>query len=423
MVMLANLIPLFVMVARASYTAGGLRLPRFTYGQATTAVGANLLVSVMMRNDHVVNCMFTMALSLPHWVPLAIRTRAAKVYSYGGIHSACGVAAFFWYIFFAVLVITQFRGEGSDEDALAITTALMLMLFIFLIVLAHPWIRSRLHDVWELSHRFAGWTSIGIVWAQIFIIANAETKRAYPGSHLSHFGTALAKTPASWFLMITLMIIYPWIHLRRRSFEAEQLSSHAIRLKFNYRKVPIGAAVRISDSPLTQTHAFAVIPNPDGSRGYSVIISNAGDWTKKFINDPKRPNKLWMKGLPTLGVVHISSLFKPVVVVATGSGIGPCLSFLQMHRRWPVRIVWSARFPEVTYGTSVVASMLESDKDAIIIDTKKTGTPDLAGIVYASYREIGAEAVVIISNQKVTEKVVYTLETRGVPAFGAIFDS
>lgn len=93
-----------------------------------------------------------------------------------------------------------------------------------------------------------------------------------------------------------------------------------------------------------------------------------------------------MKGLPTLGVVHISLLFKPVVVVATGSGIGPCLSFLQMHRRWPVRIVWSARFPEVTYGTSVVESVLKSDKDAIIIDTKKTGTPDLTGIVYASYK-------------------------------------
>jgi hypothetical protein len=33
------------------------------------------------------------------------------------------------------------------------------------------------------------------------------------------------------------------------------------------------------------------------------------------------------------------------------------------------------------------------------------------------------EAVVVISNQKVTKKVVYGLETRGVPAYGAIFDS
>jgi hypothetical protein len=34
-----------------------------------------------------------------------------------------------------------------------------------------------------------------------------------------------------------------------------------------------------------------------------------------------------------------------------------------------------------------------------------------------------AEAVVVISNQRVTKKVVYGLEARGMPAYGAIFDS
>jgi glutamine phosphoribosylpyrophosphate amidotransferase len=38
-------------------------------------------------------------------------------------------------------------------------------------------------------------------------------------------------------------------------------------------------------------------------------------------------------------------------------------------------------------------------------------------------QESGAEAVFIISNPKVTWKVVYGMETRGIPAYGAIFDS
>lgn len=87
-----------------------------------------------------------------------------------------------------------------------------------------------------------------------------------------------------------------------------------------------------------------------------------------------------MKGLPALGVVHIAHLFKPLVVVATGSRIGPCLSFLQMYPQWPVRIVWSARLPEQTYGFKILDAILKTDRDAVIIDTKKTGKPDLAGL-------------------------------------------
>jgi hypothetical protein len=38
-------------------------------------------------------------------------------------------------------------------------------------------------------------------------------------------------------------------------------------------------------------------------------------------------------------------------------------------------------------------------------------------------QEFQAEAVIVISNEKLTKKVVYGMETRGVPAYGAIWDS
>ena len=38
-------------------------------------------------------------------------------------------------------------------------------------------------------------------------------------------------------------------------------------------------------------------------------------------------------------------------------------------------------------------------------------------------KEFDAEAVGVISNQPLTEKLVYGLNSRGIPAYGAIFDS
>lgn len=81
-----------------------------------------------------------------------------------------------------------------------------------------------------------------------------------------------------------------------------------------------------------------------------------------------------------------SPQFKPFVLVATGSGIAPCLSFLQIYPDWPVRVIWSARTPEVTYGKAIMEMVLHADPHAIIIDTKKTGRPDLPAIIYGMYK-------------------------------------
>lgn len=57
-----------------------------------------------------------------------------------------------------------------------------------------------------------------------------------------------------------------------------------------------------------------------------------------------------------------------------------------MHPSWPVRVVWSARFPEVTYGKGIMEMVLNADPNAIIIDTKKTGRPDMPAIIYGVYK-------------------------------------
>lgn len=88
-----------------------------------------------------------------------------------------------------------------------------------------------------------------------------------------------------------------------------------------------------------------------------------------------------------------------------------------------MRVIWSARTPLKTYGAEVVDAVLRADKHAVIIDTAQVKRPNLPAIGWALAKETEAEALVIISNPKVTRQVVFGLESRGLPAFGAIFDS
>ena len=57
------------------------------------------------------------------------------------------------------------------------------------------------------------------------------------------------------------------------------------------------------------------------------------------------------------------------------------------------------------------------------IDTRQHGRPDLVKLTYRMVKAFNAEAVVVISNQPLTDKVVYGMMSRGIPAFGAIWDS
>jgi hypothetical protein len=53
------------------------------------------------------------------------------------------------------------------------------------------------------------------------------------------------------------------------------------------------------------------------------------------------------------------------------------------------------------------------------IDTRKHGKPDMVKLTYRLVKEYNAEAVCIISNKTLTDKVVYGMVSRGIPAFGA----
>jgi len=169
-----------------------------------------------------------------------------------------------------------------------------------------------------------------------------------------------------------------------------------------------------------------------------MVVSKAGDWTIKNITNP--PEKIWVRGIPTSGALRVVPLFRRVVFIATGSGIGPFAPHI-LEKRTKYKLLWTAPNVRKTFGDKLVDTILEASPDAIVYgmlfyafifenhahrypeDTRRHGKPDMVKLTYRLVREFDAEAVCVISNERLTKKVVYAMMSRGIPAFGAIWDS
>ncbi|MFC0623461.1 hypothetical protein [Kribbella deserti] len=352
---------------------------------APSMVLANFALAVLIRQQYVINLLFRLATSVPtHW-PLRLRWTMGKVYHFGGLHVGASICATAWFPFTA--------------PSLPLTWVIVALL-LAMIVLALPPLRARQHDWFERAHRFGGWSVLAL-----FALHAMET----------------ASTASLWVLAVVVFsVVLPWLRLRRVPVRIERPSRHVAIVRFDYGVTPFaGSSTAVSRNPLLEWHSFANVPAP-GHAGFRLTISRAGDWTGALIDD--LPPYVWVKGIPTAGVGNIDKLFRKVVWVATGSGIGPCLPHL-LAGDTPSLLVWSTRHPRQTYGDALVDEILAVQPDAVIWDTDAEGKPDLLALAYQAYLRSGAEAVICISNKRTTWHIVEELEMRGIPAFGAIWDS
>ncbi|MFD0201492.1 MULTISPECIES: hypothetical protein [Saccharothrix] len=353
-------------------------------------VVANVALAVLIRQQHVINLLFRLATSAPTTWPLRVRWTLGKVYHFGGLHVGAAISATAW---FAVLAWVL-------DDAMTWT---ILALMAAMVVFALPSLRARRHDLFERVHRFAGWTVL------VLFAAHSSRQPDFVGS-----------TRFWLLLLVVTSVALPWVRLRRVPVRIVRPSRHVALVSFDHGVTPFaGSSTAVSRHPLLEWHSFANVPTP-GRTGFRLTISRAGDWTGALIDD--LPTHLWVKGVPTAGVGNIDKLFTRVVWVATGSGIGPCLPHL-LSGETPARLVWSTRTPRETYGDDLVDEIEAVQPDAVVWDTVRDGKPDLVELALRAHREFDAEAVICISNKKTTWHVVEKLEARGVPAFGAIWDS
>jgi hypothetical protein len=373
---------------------------RIADGSALHAFGTltliNLAVAVLIRQQRVLNVLFDLAGRLsPAW-PLKLRWAVSQVNHVGGIHVGAALAGTVW-----LCAFTYTAATGPGDTFTRATASALAALTLLIVVCALPPVRARAHNVFENTHRFGGWSAVGLFWLLML-----------------HVGDTWQ---IAVMIVVTASIAAPWLHLRRVPVTVERPSSHAAIVSFDYGVTPtVASAVGISVSPLREWHPFATVSTP-GQTGYRLLVSRAGDWTADFIDDP--PSHVWVRGIPTAApMAKVETNYKRVIYVVTGSGIGPALGQI-LAANVPARLVWSVRSPRMTYGDALVDEVQAAQPDALIWDTTTHGKPDLVELARDAYRDFDAEAVFVVSNKTATWRVVKGMERLGIPAFGPIWDS
>jgi hypothetical protein len=421
-VMQYNRLIVFVVIVNLGWAVYGATAGSWWTSQGADLAGiafmaqTNLAAAVLFRQQYILNAAAWLATRAPRWWPLRVRWALGKYYHLGGLHVGTAVAGTLWYLALAVSMIGDaVAGVGEASGANTIFVATLATTFSVMVVMALPRLRAAQHDRFEISHRFCGWAALILMWINTLVVVDGER-----GDR--SLGAALLGAPAFWLVVASAgLALWPWLLLRRVPVSCARPSSHAMIVGLDHRGIPpVGTTRAISRHPLLGWHHFANVPAAPGTPGYRMLVSRAGDWTAEFVDNP--PTHVWVRGIPAVGVANVRRLFSKVVIVATGSGIGPLLGHL-LDTSVPAQLVWVTKNPRLTYGEAFVEEIQAAQPDAIIWDTDALGKPDVLQLAYQAYLESGAEAVICVANRTVTGQVVHGFEQRGIPAFGPIWDS
>ncbi|RWR89256.1 hypothetical protein CKAN_01830500 [Cinnamomum micranthum f. kanehirae] len=314
------------------------------------------------------------------------------------------------------LILTLKHRDNTSDGIIAVASAILFLLFLSSMA-AFPLIRHLHHNVFEQTHRFSGWAALALLW--IFIILTFSYD---PNSKSYNFSISrLKKQVEIWLtLAITILIVLPWLGVRRVAVTAVAApSGHASLIKFN-GGVEAGILGRISRSPLSDWHAFGIIS--DGERGHMMLAGAVGDFTKDLVSDP--PTHLWVRKVQFAGLPYLVNMYRRVVLVATGSGICVFLSFLLQTCAADVCLVWVAKGIEMNFGKEIKEMVSGFPKEKVIVhDTALLGRPNVAEMSVDAASRWRAEVVIVTSNPQGSRDVVNACKGAGIPAFGPIWDS
>ena len=392
---------------------------QFPYARNRAALFSivNILAFTLCRSEAFLRVVFWLSVKLlgRSWVPLLLKTATTSLLqNLGGIHSGCGVSSIAWLIYALVLTLKD-RENTSPEIIVVASTILSLLCQSSLA--AFPLVRHLHHNVYERTHRFAGWTALAFLWAFIILSISYDSKTK---SYTNDLGSRLIKRQEFWFtIAITLLIMLPWMTVRRVPVEVFNPSGHASIIKFE-GGVKAGLLGRISPSPLSEWHAFGIIS--DGKKEHMMLAGAVGDFTKSLVMNP--PSHLWVRKVHFAGLPYLVNMYDRVLLVATGSGICVFLSFLLQPCSADVRLVWVAKGNEQNFGKEIKEMVSGWPKNNVIVhDTAVFGRPNVSQLSVDTARNWETEVVIVTSNPEGSRDVVNACKDAGIPAFGPIWDS
>ena len=335
----------------------------------------------------------------------------------GGIHAGGALAGTAWLCAFTgVATLARAHHPTSVTVTTLVLSYGLVALALLVVVCAAPPVRSRAHDVFELSHRFGGWTAIGLFWMLTVHLAVRQRGDA----------AALEAIASSWHVwvlaILTASVASPWLRLRRvpvdrrapvlaRRHRPLRLRRHAgVRVGGRDQPQPVARMARVRDGdharvdPDTACSSRVPATGPGGSSTIRRRTSGCGG---------RRSRRRWPRSRCSTSV---SSTWSPAAASDRASGRS---SPLASPRAW----CGPRATPRPPTATTSWTRSQAAQPDAVIWDTTRRGKPDLAQLAQQACRDFDAEAVFVVSNKATTLRLVHGLERLGIPAFGPIWDS
>ena len=336
----------------------------------------------------------------------------------GGIHAGAALAGTAWLCALAVVaVVARARQPASVSATTLVLLGCLVALALLVVACAAPAVRSRAHNVFELSHRFGGWSAIALFWA--LTVHLALRQRGDAGAL-----EAIASSWHVWVLaVLTASVASPWLRLRRVPVTVERPSAHAVIVSFDHgvdarvrvRRSGSAAACCASGTPSRRSPRPGR-PGLPGARSRAPATGRGGSSTI-------RPPTCGCAASPCRRPWRRSrSSYERVVYVVTGSGIGPCLGQI-LADRVPARLVWSTRAPRATYGDALVDEVEAAQPGARHLghDAGRQARPRAARPARGPGLRRGGR---LRGQQQARDApLVHAMERLGIPAFGPIWDS
>ncbi|KAL1335824.1 hypothetical protein HN51_030271 [Arachis hypogaea] len=378
---------------------------------------ANILALILCRSELFLRLIFYLAVKIlgRSWVPLFIKTATTSLLqSVGGIHSGCGISSIAWLLY--ALILTLKQRDNTSPEIIAVSSAILGFLCISSLA-AFPLVRHLHHNIFERLHRFSGWFALALVWAFIILrISYDPTTKSYR----NEVGNALVHSQEFWMTVaITVLIVAPWLTVRRVPVRVTSASGHASIIKFE-GGIKAGILGRISPHPLSEWHAFGIIS--DDKKEHMMLAGAVGDFTKSLVAKP--PTHLWVRQVHFAGLPYLTNMYDRVLLVATGSGICVFLSFLLQPCKAEVCVLWVTKGVEQNFGKEIKEMMSGHSKEKVIVhDTAVLGRPNVSEMSVNAANNFGAQVVIVTSNPQRSRDVVNACKANGIAAFGPIWDS